>query len=164
MTGKQMRRHDGSGFTLIELMITVAIVAILAAIAYPSYIQHLRKGARAEGKTAMMRTAQLLERYYTANGGYPAAIGTAYGGTLAGLTSITSAENPTAVTGKYDITMATADPNPPPVPPNPQTYNSYTLTATPRAPFQDPDCGILTLTSTGARGYSVATGTTQLCW
>ena len=53
------------GFTLIELMVVVAIVAILAALAYPSYQEQVRKTRRADATTALMKTAQVLERCYT---------------------------------------------------------------------------------------------------
>ncbi len=58
------------GFTLIELMITVAIVGILAAIAYPSYQDSVRKGKRAEGRTALVDFLQQQERYLTQTGSY----------------------------------------------------------------------------------------------
>lgn len=57
-------RH-AEGFTLIELMITVAIVAILAAIAIPSYQDSIWKGKRVEARAAILRTLQSEERYYT---------------------------------------------------------------------------------------------------
>ena len=58
------------GFTLIELMITVAIVGILAAIAYPSYQDSILKGRRAEGRTALLNLLQQQERFYTQTGSY----------------------------------------------------------------------------------------------
>ena len=70
-------RHRGNaprcrvhGFTLIELMITVAIIGILAAIAYPSYQDSILKGRRAEGRTALLNLLQQQERYYTQTGSY----------------------------------------------------------------------------------------------
>lgn len=57
--------HRSGGFTLIELMIVVAIVGLLAAIAYPSYQDSVRKSRRAEGRAAMMEVLQQQERYMT---------------------------------------------------------------------------------------------------
>ncbi|MEO4047232.1 type IV pilin protein [Pseudomonas sp. CAU 1711] len=59
-----------NGFTLIELMIAVAVVGILAAIAYPSYSEHVRKTRRAEVAAVMLENAQLMERFYSQNGTY----------------------------------------------------------------------------------------------
>lgn len=58
------------GFTLIELMITVAIIAILGAVAFPSYMESVRKSKRAEGRVAMMEVLQQQERYMTQNNTY----------------------------------------------------------------------------------------------
>ena len=57
--------HRDDGFTLIELMITVAIIAILAAIAYPAYTDQIRKGKRAECRSGLLQSMQQQERYYT---------------------------------------------------------------------------------------------------
>ena len=60
-----MNRHtQQQGFTLIELMITVAIIAILAAVAYPSYSEYVKRGNRSEGQALLNDTAALQERYY----------------------------------------------------------------------------------------------------
>lgn len=62
--------HAERGFTLMELMITVAIIGFLAAIAYPSYQDSILKGRRAEGRTALLNLLQQQERYYTQTGSY----------------------------------------------------------------------------------------------
>lgn len=65
-------RRAAKGFTLIELMIVVAIVAILAAIAYPSYQDSVRKGRRAEGKEALLRIQLAQEKFRVNNAAYAA--------------------------------------------------------------------------------------------
>ena len=58
------------GFTLIELMITVVIISIIAAIAYPSYIDSVRKARRADAQAHMLELASFMERFYTENNRY----------------------------------------------------------------------------------------------
>ena len=65
-----VKRKKSHGFTLIELMITVAVIGILGAIAFPSYMESVRKSRRAEGRTAMMEVLQQQERYMTQNNTY----------------------------------------------------------------------------------------------
>ena len=67
------RMAMAAGFTLIELMIALAVLAILAGIGYPSYTAYMRKAARTEAKAILMETAQNLERYYTTNNTYDGA-------------------------------------------------------------------------------------------
>ncbi len=62
-----------SGFTLIELMVVVAIVAILASLVYPSYSSHLKTGQRTDAQRLMLEQSNLLERSYSRNGTYPQA-------------------------------------------------------------------------------------------
>ena len=63
-------RRPSHGFTLIEMMIVVAIIALLSAIAYPAYTDSVRKGKRAEGRAALLDLLQQQERYMTQNGSY----------------------------------------------------------------------------------------------
>lgn len=68
-----MDSRKQSGFTLIELMIVVAIIGILASIAYPSYTEYVAKSRRADAWSALHEIAQSMERHYTVNGRYTTA-------------------------------------------------------------------------------------------
>ena len=64
------RHRIPQGFSLIELMITVAVVAILAAVAYPSYVSQIAKGKRAECRGGLLQSMQQQERYFTQYNAY----------------------------------------------------------------------------------------------
>lgn len=136
-----MRKARHSGFTLIELMIVVAIIAILASIAYPSYQSQVRKSRRADAQGVVTAAAQWMERSYTDNGSYPAAL-------PAGLDRA-----PAEGTKTYDLDLAAGS-----------TATNFTIRAVPTAggPQAGDTCGTLTLSNTGAKGATG--GTVAECW
>lgn len=134
-----------TGFTLIELMITIAVIGILAAIAIPNYTDYLRGAARTDAKTALMENAQFLERNFTEAGRYDQdASGTA--------TVLPVTVAPRDGAAKYTLTLAGAQ-------------TSYVLSANPiTGTFMDGDaCGTFTLNQLGQRGVSGSLGV-ALCW
>ena len=137
------------GFTLIEAMITVAIIAILAAVAYPSYEEYVRRGQRAEARTTMLEAAQYMQRFYAANDRYD----TQRDGRTAVALPSSLATSPSSGTKRYDISLRAVD------------STSYTLQAVPAGSMVGDRCGTYTLTSTSARGVtSGATATVAECW
>jgi type IV pilus assembly protein PilE len=157
MTTRNVRRR-APGFTLIEVMIAVLVIALLSAVAFPAYHDQVRKSKRAEGKAALLKAAQLQERFYTANGTYTTDLATLFGTTG----TVRSGEDPTR--GNYDLTVAAAATG--------GLQQGYILTATPNTDratgggFDDLDCNVLTLSSTGVRTYSGTTtrSSKDLCW
>lgn len=134
---RRMRRTQ-RGFTLIEVMIVVAIVAILAAVALPSYNEYIRRGHRAEARAGLLQGAQWLERASTATGIYPDDL---------------AATLKTVPSSRYTI-AAVSD------------GAAFTLTATPAGAQVGDRCGAYTLTNTGLRGANgVTTGDIVTeCW
>jgi type IV pilus assembly protein PilE len=137
-------------FTLIELMVTVAIVGILAGIAYPSYQDSVMKSRRADAKGALLGFANAMERHFTETNSYLGA-GTTNGNT--GIPTIFSATSPVdGGTPYYNLTIDAAT-----------TASSYTLNAEPINAQANDKCGTLSLTQTGARGISTKISLTD-CW
>lgn len=149
-----MRTHP-KGFTLIELMIVMVVVAILVAIAVPSYQEFVRRANRTDAKNALMRIAAEQEKFFTAFHRYSGSIDGARTGNPAtsGLAMPDTTEEGGGDGAYYDITVALTGDN-----------LGYTLTATPQGAVQAVDaCGALTITNTGVRAALGATAPPD-CW
>ena len=136
------RRLSGRGFTLVELAIVVAVVALLAAVALPAYQDSVRKARRTEAKAALSEAAQMMERYMTEKGTYETA---RLGVDL----------DPPAVyrdrseNGYYALSLVSKS-------------ATFTLSAAPLGSQQSDACGTFTLTQRGERGVSARTAAE--CW
>jgi type IV pilus assembly protein PilE len=131
------RRLPGArGFTLIEVMITVAIVGILTAVALPSYLEHVRKGRRAEAQAYLQTVATRQQQFLVDTRGFVdlATLGVA---------------QPAAVARYYTVTLARVA-GPPP---------TFSVTAVPNADQAAERCGTLVINQAGVKTADVAG-----CW
>lgn len=135
-----------AGFTLIEVMITVAIVAILAAIALPSYRSHIVRSNRSAAQSFLHEVASREERFLLDNRQY-----------AVGATALTDLgmSPPAELNGKYTVTIADDDAS--------SAVPGYVISATPQdaQASDDTSCGTLTLNH---RGTKVASGGGAKCW
>ena len=150
-----MKRKSQSGFTLIELMIAAAIVAILVAIAYPSYRDSITKGRRAEGRTALLELMQQQERFMTQRNTY--ASWTTPGATTGSAASFKTFSGDSAAAGAYLISATDCDGGTDAA----KLRECVMLNAVPRV--ADAQAGTLQLSSTGQK--TCAGGTNPaVCW
>jgi type IV pilus assembly protein PilE len=133
----QTKKPRQKGFTLIEMMVVVAILGILAMIALPAYQDSIRKGKRADAKGALMSFAGAMERHFTSNGTYLGA-GTTGGNT--GAPTIFSTTSPVdGGTASYNLTISAV------------TASTFTLNA--EATGGQAGDGDMQLTNTGVRRW-----------
>lgn len=125
--------HRACGFTLIEMLIVVALIGVLAGIAYPAYTRHVERAHRAEARATLLEAAQYLERHYVSNNAYTGAV-------LPDRLQTVPA-GAAAAAARYTLAVAVTD-------------TTYTVTATPASTGDG--CGNLTLDGLGVRSASEA--------
>ncbi len=137
------RHGTAAGFTLIELMITVAVMALLAAIAYPSYVRYTSRANRSAVESFMLEVSSRQERYLVDTRSYAPDLGAL------------SMTTPNSVSPHYNVSITNVTTNPP----------GYQVDAVPIGSqlSDDAACGTLSLSSTGAKAASGAGGE-AVCW
>ena len=126
------------GFTLIEMLIALACVALLASLAWPSYQSLILRNQRAQARASLLQAAHWLERAASANGSYP-------------LTADVPASVLQIDGQRYNMTITS-------------TAQSYTLSATPQGTQAVDVCGTLILNHLGVRSVQGASQTAAQCW
>lgn len=142
-------KSSSGGFSLIELMIAAAILAIVAAIAIPSYTEHVAKVRRGDAQAALLSLANAMERHKANNIGDPNNRG--YEG--AALPDIHPEEVPVDGSAKYyrlSISNLSA--------------TTYTLSAAPINKQAGDPCGTFNLTHNGTRSLTSASKSLEQCW
>jgi type IV pilus assembly protein PilE len=149
---KNIMKRYNTGFTLIELMIVVAIIGVLAAVALPSYQEYVAKSKRSAAQVALVAFAGAMERHMTETDSYLGA------GTTDSNTGAPTIFNTTVPldggTANYNLTISAA------------TATSFTLLATRTGSMSSDKCGNFTLTSTGGKNITSAESglTWEDCW
>jgi len=131
------------GFTLIEVMMVVAVLAIVVSFGLPSYREQVMKSRRAEGMGELLELADRLERFYSDRGSY---------------------EDATLGNGGTDIYRATTDKGHYALTIDAQDAVTFTISATPQGTQAKDKCGKFTLTSLGVRSVSGGSLSTDDCW
>ncbi len=131
------------GFSLVELMVVVAVVGILASVAYPSYVEHVRKSRRAECTAVLVGLANAMERRYSTTSSYA-------GGWPAGEPTRCPRDGGDVF---YNVSFAAGQP----------TASSFVIQAVPSGSQSADKCGTLTLDNTGQKGMKTGQ-TVKECW
>lgn len=143
-------RSHMRGFTLIEVMIVTVLVAILVALAAPSYLEHIRRGQRAAARTALLEAAQYMQKIYAANDRYDQLVGVAPPNNVVTLPEALRSI-PAGAAPAYTLTITAVD------------RTTYALKATPAGSMASDPCGALTLDHTDLRG-AAGPRSAAFCW
>jgi type IV pilus assembly protein PilE len=147
-----MRKQHEQGFTLIELIVAVAIIGLLAAVAIPAYQEYVLQGGRSEGQAKLLEVMQMQERFYSQNQTYTTNLG-AGGLAFAGVDADAAAPSER---GRYLVQASQCGAV--------AIANCILLTAAPQgAQAADLECGNLTLDSRGTKAEN-GSGTLADCW
>lgn len=148
------KRLSGGGFTLIELMVTVAIVGILASIALPAYSSYVARARRADARGQLLQAAQFMQRFYAANDQYSVSRD---GSKTAAQALADAGLDHSPASGGQLYQLAT--------PVVPTTENTFTLTMAPvaTAGMANDACGSFTLNGAGQKGVT-GSASVDTCW
>ncbi|WP_304529403.1 type IV pilin protein [Dyella sp. C9] len=150
---RPVQRDGGRGFTLIEAMIVVAIMAILTAIALPIYQGYVARSRRTAAKTTVLDVARREEAYYSTNNVYTTLDNLGYANLVGG-----AIQAPGNGEDFYNVTITLPNPNSQVSGAN----ASFLITATPQGVQANDTCGSYTLTDLGVQAN---TGNTETnCW
>jgi type IV pilus assembly protein PilE len=128
------------GFTLIELVVAMVIIAILTAIAIPNYTAYIQRSNRSDARGQLLQASLWLQRFRTENGTYAGAV-----------LPLTLQQSPATGTARYTIALGGL------------TATTYTITATPTGTMAGDPCGNLTVNALGQRARTGA-APFDLCW